>query len=76
MTWIPVSERLPKVGKVVLCNHRILGTTIGRLLNNMWVRWQYFDEIQCLSGLTQEGTGKSSITHWMELPKGPEGKRE
>ena len=57
--WIPVEEKLPEnwVGVVVY------GKEIG-VLNNGWtVDGKWFDQTTILD----------DITHWMPLPKGPEG---
>ena len=61
--WIPVTERLPEVGEVVLAcgkRHATSGMFQGVLRNkpNMW-HWK--------------GNTLKEVTHWMPLPEPPKG---
>ena len=62
--WIPVTERLPEAGEVVLAcgkRHATSGMFQGVLRNkpNMW-HWK--------------GNTLKEVTHWMPLPVPPKGK--
>ncbi len=51
--WIPVAERLPDIGAVVLAYSKIAGIYVD-----------YYEG---------EAFGYFDVTHWMPLPKPPEG---
>ena len=56
--WIPVSERLPEIRKVVLITD---GVDVGTgWVNQEWWNTSFAD-IQ-----------RDAVTHWMPLPQGPE----
>jgi hypothetical protein len=68
MTWISVSERLPRPDQRV----------------DVWRRGKRETDCVCYSSDTKDGTlvgcwndrfggyiGRASVTHWMEIPPGP-----
>ena len=62
--WIPVTERLPEHGDVVLCfmkfgEHRILQWDN---VSSLWLGYGHGDDWQ-----------KADVTHWMPLPQPPKG---
>ena len=59
--WIPVSERLPKGGEIVLCNTKyFLEVLQWDERADMWV-----DQYRSYQ--------KNYVTHWMPLPEPPKG---
>ena len=60
--WIPVTERLPEVGRRVLATSGVFVGEAFRAQSGEWARiygpWNDFLE--------------RSVTHWMPLPEGPE----
>lgn len=57
--WIPVTERLPKNGEVVLCNTIYFVEVL-----------QWAERVETWCGQYQ-GYHKSHVTHWMPLPEPP-----
>ena len=58
--WIPVTERLPKIGDPVLCYCRAnIYEVMSMQANGGWMG----DGVMYMSGF---------VTHWMPLPKPPE----
>ena len=62
--WIPVTERLPEGGKVVLCYKKDRKMRFGRLLDAT-----YADGVQAF--LERDNVLAFGVTHWMPLPEGP-----
>lgn len=62
--WIPVSERLPEHGDVVLCFMKFGGQRILQWDNvsNWWLGYGHGEDWQ-----------KADVTHWCCLPQPPKG---
>ena len=66
--WIPVTERLPEIGKKVLVfayGHDILTARMTKLFENV------YPVFEC-NGIFREMAKPGRITHWMPLPEPPE----
>lgn len=63
--WIPVSERLPERGELVLTANKFDGVNYSYLTNSG--DWYSANNIRYDSW-----TRESYVTHWMPLPKPPE----
>lgn len=67
--WVSVKTRLPELGKCVLvCNPRSIPPTYGWVLGDG--TWMINDEPD---DSCQKIDHVSFVTHWMPLPKPPEG---
>lgn len=61
--WVPVTERLPEVGKRVIVKDDIFCGEAYLSISGDWYRH---------SGILWENITDSPVTHWMPLPDGPE----
>ena len=61
--WVPVTERLPEVGKRVIVKDDIFCGEAYRSISGDWYRY---------NGTSWADITDSPVTHWMPLPDGPE----
>lgn len=74
--WIPVGERLPELGKRVLCFYAE-GQFVGYLAGTDWgleqdeIVWNI--DVEALDQDTHTSHAFAEVTHWMPLPEPPSG---
>ena len=72
LAWIPVSERLPETGKLVLVTIAQENVTFGQYIPNVETWLVYRPDVGRDIRFWVMGSNKYHVTHWMHLPQPPE----